>query len=138
MGYCYVLINIDIRAEYWCNVFYCSCWCIVRFYIIYMDWINWIENAALLYCNAITRYWKPNTVWPFLVQHQEDDRYTKCTEYLHTIFRQCCLCVYHSSVTNICGIIIGKNLKIKINGIILNIHVQICNKYKIFCIQIST
>ena len=27
----------------------------------------------------------PHTVWSFLAEHQSDDRYTKCTEYLYTL-----------------------------------------------------
>ena len=39
------------------------------------------EHVALLYCIAITSYWKPHTVRSFLAQHQSDDRYTKYTEH---------------------------------------------------------
>ena len=77
-------INFGIRAVYKCVVFYCRCWCIVRYHIICMDWINWTEHVALLYCIAITNYWKPHIVWSFLV-HQWDDWYTKCTEHLYTL-----------------------------------------------------
>jgi len=53
-----------------------------------------MENVALLYRIAITSYWKNNTVWPFLVQHQGDDRYTKCTEHLHTLYLDNADCAY--------------------------------------------
>jgi len=50
-----------------------------------MDLNKLIENVALLYCIAITSYWKPHTVRSYLAQHQSDDRYTKCTEHLYTL-----------------------------------------------------
>jgi hypothetical protein len=85
IGYCYLFKLILILVQYisvlYCIVLYCRCWCIVSFYIFYMDRINWTENAALPYCIDITTYCKPHTVWPFPVQHQSEDRYTKCTEH---------------------------------------------------------
>jgi hypothetical protein len=66
-----------------------------------MDWINWTENADSLYCIPITSYWKPHTVWPFPVQHQSDDRYTKCTEHLYTPSVGTAACAYATVVCQI-------------------------------------
>ena len=54
------------------------------YYSLYMVRTNLNKNTAILYCHHKLLP-APHTVWPFLVQHQADDRYTKCTEHLHTL-----------------------------------------------------
>jgi hypothetical protein len=56
----------------------------VSFYSLYMDRINSIEHVALLYCIAITSYWKPHTVWSFLYISEMTDT-KKGTEHLYTL-----------------------------------------------------
>jgi len=46
----------------------------------------------------------PNTVWPFLVQHQGDDRYTKCTEHLKTSSLGNADCVYSTVACQIIAV----------------------------------
>ena len=99
------------NAVYRCIVLYSKCWCIVRFWSLYMGCIFWTEHVTLLYCIAIKSYWKPHTLWSFLA-HQSDDRYTKCTEHLYTLPLGNAAVLYRSLVSNICGVGIGKQLKI--------------------------
>jgi len=105
-----------------CIVLYCRCCCIVRFWSLYMCWIFWTEHVALLYCIAITSYWKSHTVRSFLA-HQSDDRYTKCTEHLYTLTLGNAAVLYRSGMSNICDMCIIKKLKkLKLNKCIKNLN----------------
>jgi len=48
--------------------------------------------------------------------------------FIHTIFRQCSLCKYHSSVSNICGIVLVTALKLKL----MKVYWILTNKFAIY------
>ena len=103
-----------------------------------MDWINLNENIVVLYFIAITSYCQPpywlaisgtSGRWPIHKMYRT---------FIHTNFRQCSLCKYHSSVSNICGIILVTAVKLKLMKGYWILTYKRATYIQFFCIQLST